>query len=103
MLERDLILEEAHVVVISLETMAENKEMHANEVVWGRRLYIVVGLEYFLLAQLLAILHHFNELLILVLLDGITLFEDDGTHFSELLEQTTFLYFKFRLFRRVNE
>ena len=86
MLERDLILEEAHVVVISLETMAENKEMHANEVVWRRRLHIVEGLEYFLLAQLLAILHHFNELLVLVFFYGIALFEDDGTHLSELFE-----------------
>ena len=99
MLQGDLILEETHVVVISLETMAKNEEMHTDEVVRCGRLHIVERLYYFLLAQLLAILHHFNELLVLVLLNGIALLEDDGAHLSELLQQTTFLYFQLGLFR----
>ena len=86
MLERDLILEETHVVVISLETMAKDEEMHADEVVWSGWLNIVEGLEYFLLGQLLTVLDHFDELLVLVLHDGIALLEDDGTHLSELFE-----------------
>ena len=30
-LQRNLILEEAHIVVITLETMLHNEEMHSNE------------------------------------------------------------------------
>ena len=86
MLERDLVFEKSHVVVVALETVAEDKQMDPHEV--GRCLWrhFIVGFKDLLLTKLLATFNHLYELFVLV--DRIALFKNDGTDFIQLLLKT---------------
>ena len=78
-----MVFEKSHVVVVALETVAEDKQMDPHEV--GRCLWrdFIVSLKDLLLTELLATFHHLYELFVLV--DCVALFKDDWTDFIQLL------------------
>ena len=85
MLQGYLILEESHVVMITLEAMAEDEEMHSHEIVRCLRQNFVVDFENLLFTKFLAILYHFYKLVVLVFFNCVTFFKDDRAHLSERL------------------
>ena len=89
--------------MITLESMAEYEQVHSHEIVRRLWCYLVISFEDLLLTQLLTVLDHFDEFVILVFLNGVALFKDDGTHFSELLLQPNGLDLQLRCRPRVDE
>ena len=81
-LERDLIFEQTHVVMIALEAVLHHEKVDANECLLGVRI-VVVRLHDLALADLVRALHLLHERAVAV--DAVALLEDDGVDLSERL------------------
>ena len=81
MLERNLILKETHVIMVSLKTMGHNEQMDANEASLRSNLLIVSDLIDLALANFVGVLHFLEESLVSV--DAVALFKDDWAHLSK--------------------
>jgi len=82
-LQRDLIFEESHVIMITLEAMNHHEEVYAYETCLDRSRVLVVGLSDFRLADLICALYFFNEDGIRV--DAVALLKDNGADLRQRL------------------
>ena len=84
MLQRDLILEQPHVVMVALEAMNHHEEVHAHESAVHRcRQRVIIHLLYLCLADLVCTLDTIDEHWIRI--HAVALFEDDGAHLCQRL------------------
>ncbi len=83
MLERDLVLEKPHVIMVSLKTMGHNEQVDADESTLRGNLLIISDLIDFALADLVGVLHFLEESLVCV--DTVALLKDDWAHLGKRL------------------
>ena len=76
MLQRDLIFEESHVIMITLEAVNHHEEVYADETSLDRSCVLLVSFSDFRFAYLISALNFFNEDGIRV--DAVALLKNNG-------------------------
>ena len=90
MLQRYLVLEKPHVIVITLESVTQDEQVNSHKVTGSLRRHFIVSFENLLLTKLLATFYHLDKLLVFV--NSVTFLEDYRAYFIELFLKTRFLY-----------
>ena len=83
MLQRYLVLEESHIVVVSLKAMGHDKQVNPYEVTFNGNLIVLGDLIDLAFTDLVSILDLFNEGFVFV--DTVALLEDDGADLGQWL------------------
>jgi len=81
MLQRYLVLEESHIVVVSLKAMGHDKQVNPYEVTFNGNLIVLGDLIDLAFTDLVSILDLFNEGFVFV--DTVALLEDDGADLGQ--------------------
>ena len=89
MLQRYLVLEKPHVIVITLESVTQDEQVNSHKVTRSLRRHFIVSFENLLLTKLLATFYHLDKLLVFV--DSVTFLKYDWAYFIELFLKTRFL------------
>ena len=92
MLQRYLVLEKPHVVVITLESMTQDEQMNSYKVTCSLWRHFVISFKNLLLTKFLATFNHFDKLLVFI--NCVTFLEYDWAYFIKLFLKPWFLYSK---------